>query len=248
MEAVPDPVDPRVVRLLDAKTGLPLGIRLPVGSKMTACWFSPDGHLIFVGSEDCMLQAWNPRTGHRVGRPIALGSQISALVFSPDARLVATGCLNGSARVWNVHTGKPVSKPMDSEWGIASLAFSPDGSFVMTATYSGILQAWDVETGETVGRPMPSGKGAFLDTVQVSPDSWNVVGTSLAMATAYIWDFSILKQYPRPARLKIMAQLATRQRLAPSGALETIPVSEWLEMSRRADAVPKTSRQVDAGK
>jgi len=111
--------------------------------------FSPDSHLLAVGSADKTVLLWDvANTAH----PVELGTPLTgpsgyvwAAAFSPDGKTLAVGVTDHTVWLWNVaQPAHPVliatlTGPTDH---VYSVAFSPDGSQLAATSYDGSVWLW----------------------------------------------------------------------------------------------------------
>src|SRR5262249_20245311 len=103
--------------------------------------------------------------------------------------------------------------------------------FLVTVSYDGTLRVWGATTGEPVAPPVPlGGKALSLD---VTPDG------RLAVASGFSQHVTVaaLADLTMPTRgdvdeLDLQAELASNQRITPSGGLAYLTTEEWLERWR----------------
>jgi WD40 repeat protein len=88
---------------------------------------SPDGQVMFVGSPDGSVEAWDVATQQRRLAFSAHKLPVTSLAVSPDGRYVATGSLDNSTRLWDGATGRLVANFGGHNRPVWALAFSADG-------------------------------------------------------------------------------------------------------------------------
>jgi WD40 repeat protein len=115
------------VQVWDARTGRPVGPRLPAGRLLVGLSMSPDGRRLAVVSTPSeptastrgQVQVWDTTTGERW---------------------------------WDVRTGKPAGGELAAKPPLTDAALSRDGSRLFT-TDGDSWQSWDAATGAPAGRP-----------------------------------------------------------------------------------------------
>jgi WD40 repeat protein len=88
---------------------------------------SPDGQVMFVGSPEGAVEAWNLATRQRRLTFSAHKLPVTSLAVSPDGRYVATGSLDNSTKLWEAATGQFVANFCGHNRPVWALAFSADG-------------------------------------------------------------------------------------------------------------------------
>jgi WD40 repeat protein len=147
--------------------------------KVTALVASPDGRVLYSGSNDTAIRRWNAQTGAPMGQPMQAGTQsddaISSLVLSPDGGVLYSADFNSNFRRWNAHTSEQIGSPMQGyeNYG-ASLALSPDGGVLYAYEYSEhrLITRWNAQTGESIVEPVISNETGDITfaLLALSPD------------------------------------------------------------------------------
>ena len=149
--------------------------------------FSPDGHILAVGSSDSVIRLWNltnPVHATQIGQPLTgLTRSVTSVAFSPDGRILAAGSDDHMIRLWNVtnpahatQVGQPLLGPA---LGVASVAFSPDGHTL--AVGYGSFGA-EIDEGAVWMWSLPStiltGLAGSVTSVAFSPDGHTLAADS----------------------------------------------------------------------
>ena len=101
----------------------------------------------------------------------------------------------------------------------------------MSVSYDGTLRVWGAATGEPVAPPiLLGGKGLTLD---ISPDGRFAVAAGFSKHVT-VADLAGLTMPTRgdANELDLRAELASNQRITPSGGLAYLTTEEWLERWR----------------
>jgi WD40 repeat protein/serine/threonine protein kinase len=107
-------------------------VPLPVGGRVFALAFSPDGTLFVTGALSQPVQLWSIDSLAAVGKAMSDHRVLVREVFFLDSATLLTLDERGIVRRWSVPGGDPVGEPLEtSAPGTSySLAFSPDGALL----------------------------------------------------------------------------------------------------------------------
>jgi hypothetical protein len=157
--------------------------------------FSPDGQMVWTGSEDRTARRWQADTGMPIGGPILHLGGVRALAISPDGQTIATvsddgnhplahteaaytSIMNrlaapGTTRLWEAASGQPSTRPAPAAEQVLLVAFSPNGETLLTGGRLTHVRLWQTATGKPAGEniqhPLPIMSAAF------SPDGRTLV-------------------------------------------------------------------------
>src|SRR5262249_22148839 len=145
-------------------TGQSLGPPLVHHGPASVVAFSPDGRLVFTGSDDKTAQLWDAGTHKPFGPPLPHAGRISAVAFHPRGTVVAT-CANRTVRLWETATGSSIGQAFDLPYNYNTLAFSSDGHLLLTGSRAytvtrwfratgGEAQLWEATTGKPIEEPL----------------------------------------------------------------------------------------------
>ncbi|HEU0200340.1 MAG TPA: TIR domain-containing protein, partial [Burkholderiaceae bacterium] len=145
------------LRLIDAKSGAPLGDSVPghqtrevrdANAKeprinLLSAAFSADGRYLVSGSQNGTLQRWERAPLRPLGA-LLLGHarDVSSVAFSPDGTTIASGDREGALRLWDAASGQPLGPPLSHRGGVKSVAFTVDGTQLVSWGEDGTLRAW----------------------------------------------------------------------------------------------------------
>lgn len=133
--------------------------------------FSPNGHILAMGSEDNRARVYSLLSGKDV-REFVHGGTVLFLTFSPDGRFLATGSFDNKARVFSLSSGKLVCELVHKS-PVGAVAFSSDGRFLATGSEDKTArvfalplgnQEYEFVHGHTVGAVAFSPDGCCLAT------------------------------------------------------------------------------------
>lgn len=142
------------------------------------CSFSPDGKMLYSGSKDNLVMAWNLSTGFcEAWLQGHTGTVYEARVSGCGSYLV-TASYDRSVKLWKAvkPTGDSSQSHLRGHSGrVLHCAFSPDGKSLATASRDRSLKTWDTTTGDLQATFL--GARSNLLCCQYSPDG-KVVMTS----------------------------------------------------------------------
>jgi WD40 repeat protein len=237
-------------RLLDARTGEPVGQPLRHSAAIHLAVFGPEGKaLVTATPDDPLIRLWDPATGKPLGKPLEDRSGVALLRFSPDGKVLLTGNPKG-LRLWDVATGKAIGAELPVPSPPTAAHFSPDGKLLVTCA-AGKARLWDPATGRQQGDALDMPSGTTL-TASFSPDGTTLLLADSSFTVAQVWDVAGRRRVgplfhpPRPVTVRAVAPdgrsvLASAQdgtaRLwdaatgTPLGAPYAAPVSPFLVFS-----------------
>ncbi|HLN26309.1 MAG TPA: sigma-70 family RNA polymerase sigma factor [Gemmataceae bacterium] len=180
---------------------------LPGHNQPNVVLFSPNGRMLAVGGNDCLIHVWDVATGRKLQQLRGHLGPIQGLAFSPDGLSLASGAsgnppgmkggvaTDSTLRLWDLQTGK--SRPLPGpERSAQSVTFSPDGKSLAAGGSGTSIHLIDLATGKR--KQERSGHEGRIFRVALSPD-----GSTLASGgednVIYLWD---LKTNQEKARLE----------------------------------------------
>jgi hypothetical protein len=111
--------------------------------RANAVAFSPNGHLLAVGSS-LGVYFYDPQTGQEV-RFIPTQTWVRSLAFSPDGETIVTGSYDPLVRLWRVSDGTLLHEFTGHTAWVRSVAFSPDGKLLASASDDNTARIWSVQ-------------------------------------------------------------------------------------------------------
>jgi serine/threonine protein kinase/WD40 repeat protein len=93
---------PRIVRLVDVRTGKLLHELDTAGAGALSLEFSPDGRTLAVSGFEAVASLWDVATGTQIGPRLTAGSRRMLLDLSPDGRRLLMTLSNGEGAVWDI--------------------------------------------------------------------------------------------------------------------------------------------------
>jgi WD40 repeat protein len=146
--------------------------------------------------------------------------------FNRAGDRLLTACRDGVARLWDWRAGKLLVAYRHAD-EIPLAEFLADERFLVTVSYDGTLRVWGTATGEPVAPPvLLGGKALSLD---VTPDGRFAVASGFSKYVT-VADLASLTTPTRgdADELDLRAELASNQRITPSGGLAYLTTEEWL--------------------
>ncbi len=102
--------------------------------------FSADSQVIFAGTTDRAIRAWETATGREVGTYTGHKQVARSVTLSPDGRTLASVDTDGTLRLWHVATRRTLAL-LRSDLPMRSVAFSPDGRVLLAREARGIVSS-----------------------------------------------------------------------------------------------------------
>jgi WD40 repeat protein/transcriptional regulator with XRE-family HTH domain len=152
---------------------------LMAGAAVNSVAFSPDGHVLAVGSQT--LQLWNPVTRLPLATVPAPGSTfVNSVAFAPSGRMLAAGYGNGTLQLRS-QAGAALGPPVRASASgmVEYVAFSPSGQLAATGGDDGTVRLWSVSGSSVRPLAVVHDSGTYVYSVAFSPD-----GRVLAAASA----------------------------------------------------------------
>jgi RNA polymerase sigma factor (sigma-70 family) len=177
--------------LWDLDTGRPLG---PAGGhtgEVSGLVFTPDGHVLTSGDDDCPVRRWEAATGKEERRWEGKVRYVRGLALSPDGKTLAGGWDEGAIQLWEAATGRELRALKAPHPGsVWCVAFSPDGTTLASGGDDKTVRLWDVAAGKVVRQLPADPRSAYA--LAFSPH-----GTLLAAAAGDgavgLWDAATAK-------------------------------------------------------
>jgi WD40 repeat protein len=146
--------------------------------------FSPDSLVIFTGTQNGVVQAWNLRNGKRLGEPIREEGAIVSLSLDNEGKRLLVTNGNASARIWRAPARAPLADRFAHKEPIQSIDLSRDGRVLLTTSDDCSGRLWDLENSKQAPKSLPQ-KAAVLSGA-LSPDAQYVL-TGSVDRTAGLW-------------------------------------------------------------
>jgi RNA polymerase sigma factor (sigma-70 family) len=105
--------------------------------------FSPDGKVLFSGSNKYLVRRWDVTTGHELQAGAGHTECLEDVIFSPDGKTLTTKAGDG-IRQWDGTTGKETRR-IELPKGAGLATFAPDGRTLAFVSKHAI-RLWDLNT------------------------------------------------------------------------------------------------------
>jgi WD40 repeat protein/tRNA A-37 threonylcarbamoyl transferase component Bud32 len=187
---------------------------------------SPDGRVWVRSSTKNLTEFFAADGGSEPAPPLVHPDWTFSARFNRAGDRLLTASRDGVARLWDWRAGKLLVAYRHAD-EIPLAEFLPDERFLVTVSYDGSLRVWGTATGEPVAPPIPlGGKALSLD---VTPDGRFAVasGFSKHVTVADLGGLT-MPTYGDADALDLRAELASNQRITPSGGLAYLTTEEWL--------------------
>jgi WD40 repeat protein len=187
---------------------------------------SPDGRVWAVSSQQKTTALLAAKGGPEPAPPLVHPDWTFSARFDRAGDRLLTASRDGVARLWDWRAGKLLVAYRHAD-EIPLAGFLPDERFLVTVSYDGTLRVWCTATGEPVAPPVPlGGKGLTMD---VTPDGRFAVASGFSKYVT-VANLAALTAPTREGAddLDLRAELASNQRITPSGGLAYLTTEEWL--------------------
>ena len=131
-------------------------------NEIWAMAYSPDGHFLVSGSDDCTVRFWDVAMGECIHILEKHTGWIQTLVFSVAGNLLVTGSQDRSINLWDVAPLKNGECPRlvrtltGHKARVTDVCISPDDSTIVSSSLDETMHLWNVETGECLKEwPIP---------------------------------------------------------------------------------------------
>ena len=155
-------------QIWNARTGKPVGDRLPHEDGVLFASFSRDANRIATTSEDFTAKVWETSRSQLIGLPLTHSEQVTAAAFNSDGKWVATASADRTARIWDPENNDPLTPPLQHLVALTDVKILPGDRRLVTADEQGNAFVWELPLEK---RPVAdiSELAAFLSGRRFSP-------------------------------------------------------------------------------
>jgi WD40 repeat protein len=144
----------QTLRLWDARSGELLTVlTADAGLADKGAGFSPNGKLLFCGSDNHAVLVWDVEQLERNGVLRGHTSYVYDVAFSPDGTQIASAGWDGTVRLWDAHSQRQLQAFQHDDQVVLSTNFSADGKQLVSISRGlafgknpGTLCVWDLTT------------------------------------------------------------------------------------------------------
>lgn len=121
---------------------------LEVGSKVSDCCYSPDGHWLAVSTSESGIKLYRTEVLELVHTFGEEEEAVNSVSFSPNSAFLASGGEDTQVKLWQVESGEMLHMLTGHSDAVNSVSFSPDGKFLVSGSRDETLKLWRAESGE----------------------------------------------------------------------------------------------------
>ncbi len=111
--------------------------------------FSPDSHLLVIGTTTGGLEFWNPITVQQEQRIQVTGGAVTSLAFNQDGSVLASGHADGAISLWDVEHKTALATLRGHALDVTALRFANNG-LLISASADGTIRLWGIAAATTL--------------------------------------------------------------------------------------------------
>jgi WD40 repeat protein/serine/threonine protein kinase len=178
------------VRLWRTDSGAMVGPALSHPGPVWSLSFSPRGHTLLTGCEDCNARLFLVATGTPIGKPLWHGGSVRTVTYNRAGSLALTSSAGSAGRLWQMPSEELLPGYLLQTGNILCMDFSPDGTTLLTGAADGTVRLWDVVNSRPIITPL-SEADRLVSCVAFSPDGSSYLTCSeddRKRSTVRLWD------------------------------------------------------------
>ncbi|MDY6991425.1 MAG: WD40 repeat domain-containing protein [Pseudomonadota bacterium] len=139
----------------------------PHEQKSLSIAFSPNGHLLAVGSYDHTIKLWQKDSNTLLNTLKGHQDKVLAVAFSPNGKLLVSGSLDQTLKLWRVSNGELIHTLTRHQAGVAAVSFAPNGKMFASASQNGDITLWG---GQSLTKELYTleGQGGVNDIIAIA--------------------------------------------------------------------------------
>ncbi|ETO09892.1 G-protein beta WD-40 repeats containing protein [Reticulomyxa filosa] len=174
----------KVIRLLDAKSGVQLKVLTGHSQFVYYAQFSPDSQTIVSASSDKTVGLWNVSSGERLYQLIGHSDAVVKARFSPDGLFVVSCSSDQTIRIWDTISGKMLQVFEGESNLVTDVQYSPDGQTIFLSAGDGTIKLWDVKLGLEIQKLKV--RSSAVTGVDISPNG-DLLASSFRSGEIQLW-------------------------------------------------------------
>lgn len=152
--------------------------------RVSCACFAPDNLVVFSGTEDGVVQAWNLRNGKPLGEPIREEGGIVSMSMDDRGKKLLVTTTDAAVRVWRAPARNPLASRFAHKAGIQSIHVSGDGKILLTTSDDDTARLWNLEDIKQTPKSLAH-KAAVLSGALTRNAQYAITGS--ADRTARLW-------------------------------------------------------------
>ena len=224
----------KTARVWEAQTGRLAATLTGHQAGLSSAQFSSDGQRIVTSSGDRTARVWDTRSGKSLVVLNGHNRELRSAQFSPDGQRIVTASEDRTARIWDSKSGEMLATLDGHEREVTSAEFSPAGQLIVTRSETARL--WEAQGGSLMA-VLPDGNRA----AQISRDGQHLVTSDTE--PSHVWTLLPPSAGAPPEWFRDFLHFMAQRRLNSSGAIEAVPLADWLAMRERLRVAARATNE-----
>ncbi|XWK88065.1 MAG: tetratricopeptide repeat protein [Phormidium sp.] len=149
---------------------------------------SPDGQILFSGSDDKTIKIWELSTGKEIRTLTGHTHYVYSLAISPDRKTLFSASGDNTIRIWHWGNGEQLRTLNGHSSTVYALVISPDGQKLVSGGNDSTIKIWQLSNFSSDLRTL-TGHSDTIFSLAISRDGKTLVSGSNDK-TIKIWEFS----------------------------------------------------------